>query len=61
MWGNFQSANRQCIISVWAQSGVSLMPLPSTEQDRPTNTQRRPNGLDNTHYVGTQAEELGVN
>ena len=37
------------------------MPLPSTEQDRPTNTQRRPNGLDNTHYVGTQAEELGVN
>ncbi len=37
------------------------MRLPLPEQARPTNTQRRTNGVDNTHYVGIQAEELGVN
>lgn len=37
------------------------MPLPLPEQARPTSTQRRTNGVDNTHYAGTQAEELGVN
>lgn len=61
MWGNFQRANRQCIISVWAQSGISLMPLTLPKQARPTNTTRQTNGVDNTRYVGTVAEELGVN
>jgi len=37
------------------------MPLPLAEQTGLTNTQRSTNGVDNSHYVGTQVEEPRVN
>lgn len=43
-----------CVGLEWNQPDA---PFPSPEQAGPTNTQRQTNGVNNTHYVGTQAEE----